>query len=388
MASAHDAARCTVGWIAPLALELAAAVGMLEEHTTRQAPDDDTLYHVGRIGHHYVVMAVCPRIGTHPAATLLANMRRSFRNIKHVLVVGIAGGVPCYGPGQEQIVLGDVVVSIPEWGKGGVTHYEFGAWEDKNRLSVSEHTLHPSSALLTAVNNLQVAHMIQPESVIPQFLRHLRSRLNERSRHEFEDPGAEHDHLFKDTYKHRDMRRLCEGFCDMEQSIRREDRGSRAARDTDSPLIHYGTIGSANALVMSSAKRNELYAKHGVICFEMESAGVMSDNQGLVIRGICDYADSHKNKRWQKYAAATAAAYAKEVLLLVPTGGGTEPRPSVIDERKPFQREELPRNIFQHSGAGFMNVNTGSGTQTNNNSSGSQFNGPFYGMQMPPQQRR
>ncbi|RYP41635.1 hypothetical protein DL767_000840 [Monosporascus sp. MG133] len=51
----------------------------------------------------------------------------------------------------------------------------------------------------------------------------------------------------------------------------------------------------------------------------MESAGVISEYQALVIRGVCDYADSHKNKKWQKYAAATAAAYAKEVLLLVPT---------------------------------------------------------------------
>lgn len=38
----------------------------------------------------------------------------------------------------------------------------------------------------------------------------------------------------------------------------------------------------------------------------------------LVIRGICDYADSHKNRIWQPYAAATAAAYAKELLSTIP----------------------------------------------------------------------
>jgi nucleoside phosphorylase len=38
----------------------------------------------------------------------------------------------------------------------------------------------------------------------------------------------------------------------------------------------------------------------------------------LVIRGICDYADSHKNKKWQGYAAATAAACAKELLSVIP----------------------------------------------------------------------
>jgi nucleoside phosphorylase len=49
----------------------------------------------------------------------------------------------------------------------------------------------------------------------------------------------------------------------------------------------------------------------------MEAAGLMDDFPCLVIRGICDYADSHKNKRWQPYAAATAAAYAKELLNVI-----------------------------------------------------------------------
>jgi nucleoside phosphorylase len=56
----------------------------------------------------------------------------------------------------------------------------------------------------------------------------------------------------------------------------------------------------------------------GVICFEMEAAGLMNSFPCLVVRGVCDYADSHKNKRWQPYAAAVAAAYAKEVLLMIP----------------------------------------------------------------------
>lgn len=34
----------------------------------------------------------------------------------------------------------------------------------------------------------------------------------------------------------------------------------------------------------------------GVLCFEMEAAGLMNTFHCLVVRGICDYADSHKNK--------------------------------------------------------------------------------------------
>jgi nucleoside phosphorylase len=55
-----------------------------------------------------------------------------------------------------------------------------------------------------------------------------------------------------------------------------------------------------------------------VLCFEMEAAGLMNSFPCLVIRGICDYADSHKNKQWQPHAAGTAAAYAKEVLSVIP----------------------------------------------------------------------
>ena len=42
----------------------------------------------------------------------------------------------------------------------------------------------------------------------------------------------------------------------------------------------------------------------GILCFEREAAGLTNNFPCLVIRGICDYADPHKNVLWQKYAAA------------------------------------------------------------------------------------
>lgn len=46
----------------------------------------------------------------------------------------------------------------------------------------------------------------------------------------------------------------------------------------------------------------------------MEAAGLMNRFPCLVIRGICDYSDSHKNKNRQGWAAMTAAAYTKDLL--------------------------------------------------------------------------
>lgn len=58
--------------------------------------------------------------------------------------------------------------------------------------------------------------------------------------------------------------------------------------------------------------------KFGILCIEMEAAGLMDGFPCLVIRGIGDYADSHKNKIWQPYAAAAAATYATELLCRIP----------------------------------------------------------------------
>jgi nucleoside phosphorylase len=52
------------------------------------------------------------------------------------------------------------------------------------------------------------------------------------------------------------------------------------------------------------------------LCFEMEAAGLMNDFPCVVVRGICDYADSHKDKKWQGYAAATVAAYSKKAFAM------------------------------------------------------------------------
>jgi hypothetical protein len=64
--------------------------------------------------------------------------------------------------------------------------------------------------------------------------------------------------------------------------------------------------------------RDEIAQPLSALCFEMEAAGMMDNLQCLPIRGICDYSDSHKNKEWQNYAAATAAAYARELLEGLP----------------------------------------------------------------------
>lgn len=130
----------------------------------------------------------------------------------------------------------------------------------------------------------------------------------------YEYQGVENDHLFDSSYEHVSGPGCSE--CDVERVLKRDTR-----RTPGVPKVHYGIIASGNTLVKDAASRARLlrHLDFDCICYEMEAAGLMNDFPCLVIRGICDYADSHKNDRWQPYAAATAAAFAKELLSYVPT---------------------------------------------------------------------
>jgi nucleoside phosphorylase len=89
----------------------------------------------------------------------------------------------------------------------------------------------------------------------------------------------------------------------------------RQPRDNAEIVVHYGTIASGNQVMRNGIERDRVSRDlGGVLCFEMEAAGLMNTFPCLIIRGICDYADSHKNKQWQSYAAVAAAACAKELL--------------------------------------------------------------------------
>ncbi|KAJ5736469.1 uncharacterized protein N7483_001594 [Penicillium malachiteum] len=93
----------------------------------------------------------------------------------------------------------------------------------------------------------------------------------------------------------------------------------------------------------SAWHRNQHAQSDGIIGFEMEGAGVWDKFNCLVIKGVCDYADSHKSKAWQNYAATAAAAVAKEVLsqYLMPR---KVPQPTI-----PSNREALSYSLLDGS---------------------------------------
>lgn len=307
-----SAARClryrdyTVGWICALPREMAAAQSMLDEihETLPNRPRDSNTYTLGRIGMHNVVMACLPagHYGLNNAAAVGANMVRTFPHIEKRFMVGIGGGVPDLA---ADIRLGDVVVGDE------VIQYDFGKAMPDNRFYRTSNPVRPPPDLMTAVSKLRATHDMMPSQmsgILDDML-----RRNPRMRN-YARPRVP-DHLYQHTYAHAPLPGATDGCqaCDKSMLVARE------ARQSDVSVIHYGKIASGNQVIKSGETRMSIASELNILCFEMEAAGLMDGLSCLVIRGICDYSDSHKNKIWQDYAAAVAAAYTKELLLITPS---------------------------------------------------------------------
>jgi nucleoside phosphorylase len=307
----------TVGWICAITTEYVAAQAFLD--ATHSPPEsvpqnDNNNYTLGEIGEHNVVIAVLPKggYGTTSAASVARDMLRTFPNLRIGLVVGIGGGAPS---SKHDIRLGDIVVSTPHIKNGGVFQYDFGkAIQDKD-FQVIGHLNQPPIVLGAAVSGLEAHYKLhghQLEVAIDSVLEKI-----PRLRKEFKRPDPETDKLYLSKVTHTTNDEVsCAEVCGDDPS-KLVVRSSRTQED-DNPAVYYGIVASANQLMKDALLRDKFAKENGVLCFEMEAAGLMNHFPCLVIRGICDYSDTHKNKEWQGYAAMAAAAYAKDLLARIP----------------------------------------------------------------------
>ncbi|KAK2788475.1 hypothetical protein FQN53_003621 [Emmonsiellopsis sp. PD_33] len=300
----------TVALICPLAIEFSAARYMLdEEHERLPRKEGDTNHYIlGVMSRHNTVLASLPKgsQGTTPAATVAINLARSFPNIRLRLLVGIGGGIPS---NDNDIRLGDVVVSAPTGISGGVVEYDLGkqtttGFERKGILCP------PPSEWGTMVTAMETNHEAN-QNKITEFLSEMLRKYPRLTGYERPlDPKS--DILFRAEYKHVVKGATC-AYCNNKDAV--ITRFQR--KEPDQPKIFYGLIASGNSVIKDGEKRDRLARDAGgAICFEMEAAGLMNEFRCIVIRGIADYCDSHKNDEWHRYAAAAAAGLAKEILLL------------------------------------------------------------------------
>ncbi|KAK6330023.1 hypothetical protein TWF718_003450 [Orbilia javanica] len=308
------------------------------EEPYRRAPGDENTYTNCRIGDHNVVLTLLPGIGKVDAAKVSASLRTSYQGLRLTLLVGICGGVPNYG-GEMEIILGDVVISK------SIIQYDFG-----RRFP---HGFCCKKPFETTGKNADIRSFLGTLET-PRNMGRLKSRTSHylqlfpgkssTGAGKYQYPGVSEDKLFGASTSHKhhssfgcDVCERCnEGpdlvcdqalemlctqlLCDESQVVPRKRLSQSESFELSSsarqfqPFLHFGRMGSGDTVMKSGIDRDEISRRHGVIAFEMEGAGIWDTLPCIIIKGVCDYADSHKNKRWQNFAAATAAAAMKALL--------------------------------------------------------------------------
>ncbi|KXH29970.1 pfs domain-containing protein [Colletotrichum nymphaeae SA-01] len=301
----------TIGWICAIVPEFVAARLFLDEvheEPREQSKNDNNAYKLGRMGKHNVVIAVLPdgEYGISSAAVVARDMIRTFENIRVGLMVGIGGGAPSL---KNDIRLGDIVVSSPSGGYGGVLQYDFGKSIEGGNSEMTGFLNQPPIALRTALKVLVADFEIEGNSLESDIQTALGNRLHLKEKYGRPNPGA--DKLFRSDISY-DANKTMADYA-VGDFVERPKRFTESA-----PVIHHGLIASANQVMKDARKRDMLAKDKNVLCFEMEAAGLMNQFPCLVVRGICDYSDSHKNKQWQGYAAMAAAAFAKALVCRIP----------------------------------------------------------------------
>ncbi|KAI0830393.1 purine and uridine phosphorylase [Hypoxylon sp. FL0890] len=291
-------------WIAPLEIEARAALHMLDHRHNGGFPmtrGDDYVFKAGDMCGHNIVIATLPagqEYGTGSAAALASQAKRFFPNFWFGLLVGVAAGIPDLSQcPPRDIRLGDVLVSMPDLDRPGAVAYDLGKDTGKNELELLRQgyiLAQTETVVRSAISSIKLESPDE-NKLFQEYYEAIKDKRHANGT--FMDPGQEHDKLYQ---------------VDDDGVERLVERQLRS--DSQRTLVWYGPIGSGEKLMKNAAKRDHLRDHYDIIGLEMEAAGIMNRIPVGVIRGACDYADEHKNKQWQPYAAAMAAAYAKVIL--------------------------------------------------------------------------
>lgn len=327
-----------IGIVCALPHEMAAVRAMLDEEDQplpSQHSQDFNSYVLGRMSQHNVVIACLPAgvYGTTTAATVSQNMLRTFTELRVALLVGIGGGVPDIQAGRD-IRLGDVVISQPDGTFGGVVQYDMGKSYSDGHFIRKGALNSPPQVLLTVLAQLRSGTDLA-KSQLEVYLTEAYERYPVLADNGYVSPGVDMDQLYCSRCQPSRwwwlLWLLMVWLCPLLRCGRCVDsRQARPYRRGTMPVVHYGTIASGNQVIKNATLRDHLGQELDALCVEMEAAGLMNTFPCIVIRGICDYADSHKNDVWQKYAAMAAAAYAKDFLQHV-TPGDTSKQQRILD---------------------------------------------------------
>ena len=298
------------GIVTALENEFAAVKALLANTQEKSSPGTGAgrRYLEGRIPssdgkQHSVVLALLPDTGNDIAGIISEKLFSNYPTVKHVIMCGIAGGVPNPNDPSKHVRLGDIVVS----GRGGVVQYDFvkqGTADGPHEVTPNHPPRPPAAEFLEAVRYLRAGHFNKQP-----WLPYIEASCQDMG---IERPAKETDILYD-----------YEG-----------EKLNHPQRKSEGPHLFTGTIASSNSVLRDPEKRDALGDKFQIRAVEMEGAGIadsawIQGREGyFIVRGVCDYCDTHKDDAWQNYAAAVAAGFLRTLL-----------------ESMPAQQESGPDNI-------------------------------------------
>ncbi|KAG8408684.1 hypothetical protein J3458_019705 [Metarhizium acridum] len=197
---------------------------------------------------------------------------------------GVAAGMPKLGGDQERdIRLGDVLVALQDGKVSGLINLELGKWTENGFVLRRGGWMDTTHMLVrSAITQIKAGDFFQDQ---PSFLKHYQEMMA------------------KLAAPRRSTIRAKNGTCYTKLT------GPWWRESLEN-------LGSVPAYENAS-KRDELRDKHNLLGIETAAAGVVPKIPVGVVRGVCDYADEETKEAWRPYAAAMAAAYAKEILLQI-----------------------------------------------------------------------
>lgn len=322
-----------------------------------KAVGDTNSYRTGRIGKHNVALLQLRHMGKAHAAAAAASLRSSFNRLRLVLLVGGCAAVPQRN--NVNIVLGDVIIST------GIVQYDFGR-KFPNEFIRKDTPQDNLAKPCKEIGNVLAA--LQTSNVTDCLIKRTASLLTDLQKNaqnrgygsKYDYPGVYQDKLFKSDYHHKHHSLVCH-MCSMTddsvcetalwttcEDLGCEEKGLVADRQRlkeklklcqkgdityQNPNIFFGLVGSGDTVMKSGYDRDRLAAAEDIIAFEMEAAGLWEDVPSLVVKGVFDYGDSHKNKLWHHFSSATAACTARAIIERLPRTEGCSIAIPIVGKR-------------------------------------------------------
>lgn len=284
--------------VTALPKEAAAVKATFDSRELLGVPSDPNLYEIGVYENNNLrreVLTISSGMGTLNASALTTNALRSFPQLEHIVMVGIAGGCPNHQRADEHVRLGDIVTS----GGNGIIAHDF-VKETIDKREIRSAPQKPSAALVKMAAHLQAEELLgqRPwEAIAASAL----DRLGD----DYRRPPVAADVLHEGTSK----------VVHPNDSKRRDGH----------PRVFSGVIAAADTLLKNATTRDQLRDQFDARAVEMEASGVQNaawhaNKDVFVVRGICDYCDKAKGDDWQSYAALVAAAYGRALVEAMPEG--------------------------------------------------------------------